>query len=359
MKIFAINSSPRAGGESKTEVMLDQLVEGMRDAGAEVDVVNLREKKINPCIGCFACWTKTPGKCIQKDDMTADLFPRWLAADLAVYASPLYYHTVNGAMSIFRERTLPAIQPFFETDDEGHLFHPLRTRVPPAVWLSVCGLPHDTEFDALSDYLNRTRHKDVSIVAEIYRPAAETMMNPVFAEKASDILDATRQAGRELVDTMAVSTATMARIRQPIVDPQRFARMGDLFWKTCITEGVTPKTFREKKMVPRPDSLESFMAIFPLGLNAEAAGDRTVTLQFNFSGQVANSCYFSIERDGIDGHQGTRENPDLTIETPFRVWMDIMTGKADGQQLFMEQRYHVTGDLSLMVQLFKRQTLPA
>jgi SCP-2 sterol transfer family protein len=161
------------------------------------------------------------------------------------------------------------------------------------------------------------------------------------------------------VDTMAVSTATMARIRQPIVDPQRFARMGDLFWKTCITEGVTPKTFREKKMVPRPDSLESFMAIFPLGLNAEAAGDRTVILQFNFSGQVANSCYFSIERDGIDGHQGTRENPDLTIETPFRVWMDIMTGKADGQQLFMEQTYHVTGDLSLMVQLFKRQTLPA
>lgn len=350
MRIFAINSSPRTGGESKTELMLNHLVEGMRDAGAVVDVANLREKKISPCIGCFTCWTKTPGRCIHKDDMTADLFPRWLAADLAVYASPLYYHTVNGVMSIFRERTLPAILPFFETD-AGHLFHPLRTRVPPAVWLSVCGLPHDTEFDALSDYLNHTRHKDVPIVAEIYRPAAETMMNPVFAEIASDILDATRQAGRELVATMAVSPATMVRIRQPIVDPQRFVRMGDLFWKTCIAEGVTPRRFREENMVPRPDSLESFMALFPLGLNADAAGDRTVILQFKFSGQVADSCYFRIAKDGIDSRQGPHETPDLTIETPFTVWMDIMTGKADGQQAFMAQTYQVTGDLSLMVQL--------
>ena len=45
MKILAINSSPRSGGRSKTELMLNHLVKGMRDAGAEVDVVNLREKK--------------------------------------------------------------------------------------------------------------------------------------------------------------------------------------------------------------------------------------------------------------------------------------------------------------------------
>ncbi|BBO70321.1 hypothetical protein DSCA_42510 [Desulfosarcina alkanivorans] len=353
MRVFAINSSPRTGGESKTELMLDHLVEGMRGAGAEVDVVNLREKKINPCIGCFTCWTRTPGQCIHKDDMTADLFPRWLASDLAVYATPLYYHTVNGVMSIFRERTLPAIQPFFEQDDAGHLFHPLRNRVPPAVWLSVCGLPNDSEFDALSDYLNRTRHRDVSIVAEIYRPAAETMMNPFFEDKAGDILDATRQAGRELVASMAIASATMARIRQPLVDPQRFAQMGDLFWKTCIAEGVTPKMFREKKMVPRPDSLESFMAIFPFGLNADAAGDRAVVLQFTFSGQVDDSCYFTIEKGAVGACKGTPGTPDLTIETPFNLWMDIMTGKADGQQMFLEKKYSVIGDLTLMLRLLK------
>jgi multimeric flavodoxin WrbA len=46
MRILALNSSPRSGAQSKTEMMLNPLVEGMRDAGAEVEVVNLREKKI-------------------------------------------------------------------------------------------------------------------------------------------------------------------------------------------------------------------------------------------------------------------------------------------------------------------------
>ena len=54
---------------------------------------------------------------------------------------------------------------------------------------------------------------------------------------------------------------------------------------------------------------------------------------------------------------GAAENPSLTIETPFNVWMDIMTGKADGQKMFMEQKYRVHGDLSLLMrmnQLFGR-----
>lgn len=356
MKIFAINSSPRKAGESKTEMMLGHLVGGMREAGAEVDVVNLRQKKIKNCVGCFTCWTKTPGRCIHQDDMSKDLFPRWIAADLAVYATPLYYHTMNAAMSTFRERTLPAIQPFFEHDDDGKTFHPLRNTVPPAVWLSVCGLPEASEFDLLSDHLNRSHHKDTAIVAEIYRASSETLMNPYFNEKTADILDATTQAGKELVESMQISTDTLARIGQPLVDVRTFANMGNLFWKTCIAEGVTPKQFRENNMVPRPDSLDSFMQIFRMGLNSEAAGKRTIILQFNFSGQVEDSCYFSIEVGSIDASRGRSQHPDLTIEAPFDVWMDIMTRKADGQQMFMEQKYKVTGDFTLMNALFKKET---
>jgi len=356
MKILAINSSPRRGDQSITELMLNHLVEGTRDAGAEVEVVNLREKTIKNCIGCFTCWTKTPGECIHKDDMTSELFPKWLASDLVVYATPLYYHAMNAAMSTFRERTLPALLPFFEQGDDGKTFHPLRNKVPAVVWLSVCGFPEESEFDVLSDYVNRTRHKDITLVAEIYRPAAETMMGPFFEDKKRDILGATRQAGRELVESMKISPETMARIRQPIVDSQSFAKMGNLFWKTSISEGVTPKEFREKNMVPRPDSLESFMLLLPFGLNSEAAGDKKVILQFKFSGDVEDSCYFTIEKGSIHAKTGVWENPDLTIETPFDLWIDIMTGKADGQRMFMQQKYKVNGAISLMIQLFQRKS---
>ena len=73
MKVLAINSSLRGHGQSKTEMLLSHLAEGMREAGAEVEVVNLREKKVKYCVGCFTCSTKTPGQCIIKDDMTTEL----------------------------------------------------------------------------------------------------------------------------------------------------------------------------------------------------------------------------------------------------------------------------------------------
>ena len=46
MRILAINSSPRPGGQSKTELMLKHLTDGMRAAGGDVDIVHLRKKTI-------------------------------------------------------------------------------------------------------------------------------------------------------------------------------------------------------------------------------------------------------------------------------------------------------------------------
>ena len=353
MKVLALNSGPRSGGDSYTTMMLKPLVEGMSEAGADVEVVNLREKSIRNCIGCFTCWTKTPGKCVHKDDMTNELFPKWLASDLVVYATPLYFHTINAAMSAFWERTLPAALPFFEQSDGGKTFHPLRTKVPARVLLLVCGFPEASEFDALLEFLIRTRHKDSNAVAAICRAGASLLTSPFLQDKANDVLDATTQAGRELVKLMKITPETMARITQPLGDVQSFAKMGNIYWKTCIAEGVTPKEFKDKNMVPRPDSLESFMFLCPFGLNAKAVGDRKVILQFKFSGEVDDSCYFTLEKGNVSAKPGTCEKPDLTIDTPFHVWMDIMTRKADGGKMFMEQKYKVQGDLSLMMQLFR------
>lgn len=352
MKILALNSSPRTGGQSKTELMLNHLVEGMQDAGAEVEVVNLHEKKINYCIGCYTCWTKTPGKCLHKDDMTEELFPKWLNSDVAVYATPLYNSTLNAEMKAFMERTIPFMEPLFERRDNRSA-HPLRHKPPDAVVLSVAGFIEMSVFDLLSQYVQFLCGRHNKLLAEIYRPAVESLFWDANKKKA--ILAATVQAGRELVNSHRVSTETLNIIQQPIVDFERFALFGNTFWKTCIAEGVTPKEFVAKNMVPRPDSLESFMAIFPLGLNREAVGQEKKILQFNFSGEVADSCIFIIENDKVTAEQGLGENPDITIETPFVLWMDIMTRKADGQQMFMEQKYTVAGDLELMIQLFKKK----
>jgi len=355
MKILALNSSPRGGGQSKTELMLNSLVEGMRAAGAEVEVVDLREKTVKNCAGCFSCWTKTPGICIHKDDMTRELFPKWLASDLVVYASPLYHFSVNAEMKTFIERTLPVLEPFF-LKHNGRTYHPLRGQPPKIVVLSVAGLPDEKVFDPLSYWVNYiyggSHLEDKVLAAEIYRPMAEALTTPYFRDIAGDILDATRQAGREIITSGKVSNDTMARVKQPMVEnPAAFLEIGNLMWKTCIAEGITPREFEEKGVMPRPDSISSYIELMKLGFNPGSAGGLKTTIQFNFSGEHQGSCFLSIADGSINGRQGSVNQPDLTVNTPFDVWMDILTDKADGQQMFLDQKYSVEGDLALLMQM--------
>ena len=349
MKVLALNSSPRGEGVSKTGILLDALVEGMREAGAEVETIHLRKKKINNCIGCYTCWTKTPGVCVHKDDMTADLFPKWLKADIAVYATPLYHYTVNASLKAFIERTLPVLEPYFIGREAG-TSHPRRHTPPASVVLSVAGFPELQVFDQLSRYVNFLFGKGLK--AEIYRPWAEALTLPGFAKTAKDILEAAVQAGREIVQSGNVSAATLERIAQPIGgDSGSIAKMTNLFWKTCIREGVTPKEFRERNMIPRPDSIETFMTIMSQGFNPARATNTKAVMQFNFSGEVEGSCHFEIENGKILAREGTSSKPDLVVESPFETWMDVTTGKSDGQQLFMEQKYKASGDFSLLLRM--------
>ena len=349
MNVLAINSSARVGGESKTEWMLNHLVHGMREAGATVEIIALKDKKINYCSGCFTCWSKTPGTCIHKDDMTRELMAKWIAADLAVYATPLYHYTVNAHMKTFIERTLPVAQPFLEAAGEKTR-HPLRHEPPGAVVLSVAGFPEDSVFDVLSSYVN-FMFKD-RLRAEIYRPAAETMTMDHLSDIRDDIAKAVQRAGHELIDAGKVSAETMERIKQPVVkNKKEFRDMGNMFWKTCIAEGVSPREFRAKKMVPRPDSIETFMLLMQMALNRNAARDVHATMQYQFSGEVKGQCYFIIENGSIQVEQGAHPNPQLTVTAPFEVWMDIITRKADGQEMFMKQKYSVAGDLNLLMKM--------
>jgi hypothetical protein len=286
--------------------------------------------------------------------MTDELFPKWLDSDLVVYATPLFHHTVNSPMKVFIERTFPICEPFFERDADGYWAHPLRHKRPDAVVLSVCGFFDESAFEALSNYVNFLfKRGNGKLVAEIYRPASHVITKTIFQHKLTDILDATRQAGREIIESMSVSPETMARIKQPVGDSQSLMEIGNLFWKTCISEKVTPQTFERKDMVPRPDSIHTYMMLMKLGFDPQAAGDKTAKMQFDFTGEVEGSCYFIIDKGTIVATSGTIENPDLLIKSPFNVWMDIVTRKADGMQMFIEGKYQAVGDISLM-ELFGR-----
>jgi len=110
MKIFAVNSSPRKK-KSNTDRILQPFLEGAKEAGAEVELIYLYDKKIKPCLGCFNCWLKTPGKCCQKDDME-EMLPAMMGSDVVVYATPLYVFGMTAQLKLFLDRIVPMAEPF-------------------------------------------------------------------------------------------------------------------------------------------------------------------------------------------------------------------------------------------------------
>jgi multimeric flavodoxin WrbA len=68
MKALILLGSPR-GKRSSSYHVAEYFTEGLRKAGCRTKEILVRDLAVNPCRGCFGCWTKTPGRCVHRDDM--------------------------------------------------------------------------------------------------------------------------------------------------------------------------------------------------------------------------------------------------------------------------------------------------
>ncbi len=98
-RILILKSSPRPNGNSA--VLADRVAAGARQAGAEVECISVHDLDIRPCDACDFC--KETGVCALKDDMQA-LYPKLLAADAVVLASPIYWFTFNAQLKLCIDR---------------------------------------------------------------------------------------------------------------------------------------------------------------------------------------------------------------------------------------------------------------
>lgn len=72
---------------------------------------DLSKLKISTCIGCFTCWTKTPGKCIIRDDATK-VYPVIAKAENLIYVTKIKYGSYDSIMKTMLERAIPIQQAF-------------------------------------------------------------------------------------------------------------------------------------------------------------------------------------------------------------------------------------------------------
>lgn len=73
--------------------------------------IDLSSLNIASCVGCFGCWTKTPGRCVIRDDATK-VYPYIAQSDTLLYVSRIKYGGYDVIMKRMLERAIPVQQAF-------------------------------------------------------------------------------------------------------------------------------------------------------------------------------------------------------------------------------------------------------
>jgi multimeric flavodoxin WrbA len=239
MKITVFNGSPR-GKKGTTNVMVEEFLAGASEAGAEVENIFIVEKDVNYCLGCVTCWVKTPGKCVQEDDME-ELIGKFMGSDISVLATPLHIDNLSGIMKNFVDRLFPIRMPYFELDSNGETRHVSRYEYyPKLMMISSCGYPEQSQFQVIRLWLKRfSRNFNMKVVGEIYRSwgwllkAEDEQIKPKIA--AYKIL--LKKAGREVVENLKLSEETTAQLEEPILPKEMHLEISNKRWDQAINLG--------------------------------------------------------------------------------------------------------------------------
>lgn len=99
MKIIILQGSPNKKGA--TDILTEQFTKGAKEAGHSVKRIDLTDKKVDFCMGCAACGYEGP--CVKRDE-NQQIKEAVLAADMIVFATPLYYYGMSAQLKTVVDR---------------------------------------------------------------------------------------------------------------------------------------------------------------------------------------------------------------------------------------------------------------
>lgn len=102
-RVLVITTSLRQGKSSK---LADAFIKGAREAGHVIESIQLGKKRISFCTGCLSCQSTKNGHCILQDDADV-IIQKMKAAEVIVFATPIYFYEMSGQMKTLLDRTNP------------------------------------------------------------------------------------------------------------------------------------------------------------------------------------------------------------------------------------------------------------
>ncbi|WP_131918315.1 flavodoxin family protein [Heliophilum fasciatum] len=189
MKYLILMGSPRKNGN--TQALLTPLMEELAESGAEVDMIWLHDKQINPCIACRSCqkdWSFFG--CIHGDDMQ-EIFDQTLASDCIILATPIYSWFCTPPMKALLDRWVYGMNKYYGDEIGPSLWAGKRCAI-----VTTCGYRPEKGADLFEEGIIRyCKHSKLTYVGMLAARHASYKTEFLTEEK----IQQARDFGRQLV----------------------------------------------------------------------------------------------------------------------------------------------------------------
>jgi multimeric flavodoxin WrbA len=221
VKAVAINGSPQME-KGNTALVLASFIQGMMEAGAEVELFYASRLKVKPCsCGVMYCWNDGPGECCIQDDMQL-LYPKLKVTDVLILATPVYV-PLPGDMQNVVNRLMPLIEPKLERR-QGRTRARFREDIGirKIVLVATSGWREVENCDTVVRIVKElAEDASTEFAGAVLRPHADAMRaDGKVTRDGQAVLDAVRRAGNELVKEGRMNQETLKTISRPLISEE-------------------------------------------------------------------------------------------------------------------------------------------
>ena len=221
MKILVLNGSPKE--KSDTFRLTEAFLKGMnREDQHEVRIIDVIEKKIAPCRGCFGCWQRGDGHCVIDDDQNI-ILDAYRSADVIIWSFPLYCYGMPSHLKAVLDRTIPLLRMKMVREPDGTVQHEGLvdfSRIHTLV-ICGCGFPHwEGNFDSLKLLCKNCFGEPVMVCV----PETPLLNVPQAAIVADPLLEKFQRAGEEYAAALRLSPETVAALETPMIPAEEYIR---------------------------------------------------------------------------------------------------------------------------------------
>lgn len=224
MKVLVLNGSPKE--RSDTMCLTRSFLQGLnKEGGFDIHIVDLIKCNIKPCLGCFKCWKKEDGRCIQCDDQER-LMEEYKEADIVIYSFPLYSYAMPSHMKAFVDRLIP-FNKMTMVEKNGHIVHVPRVDLShqKLLFIAGCGFPNfEGNFDGLDIMLH---NKFGSKIETIYVSECP-MLNEEEAKPLTEpLLKKFVSAGEYYADHLSITLDMKKELETPMLDKETYIKIAN------------------------------------------------------------------------------------------------------------------------------------